>query len=76
MIGGPVLGASALPSSRVGGPAAFAWLRAARMLGIALYLPMLALAEVRVVHPDAAPLLAEQLNLAARPGSQSDDYRG
>jgi hypothetical protein len=33
----------------------------ARVLGIALYLPTLALAEVRAVRPDAAPLLADLL---------------
>lgn len=58
MIGGKVLDASALARRR---PAAFAWLRTARVVGIALYLPTLALAEVRAVRPDAAPLLADLL---------------
>jgi len=31
------------------------------MVGLALYLPTLALAEVRAVRPDAGPLLAEVL---------------
>lgn len=42
-------------------PAAFAWLRTARVLGIALYLPSFTLAEVRAIHPDTAPLVADLL---------------
>jgi hypothetical protein len=34
----------------------------ARLVGIALYLPRLALEEVRAVRPDAAPLLADLLS--------------
>ena len=61
MIGGKVLDASALAELARQRPAAFAWLRTARVLGIALYLPAFALAEVRAVRPDAAPLLADLL---------------
>lgn len=61
MIGGKVLDASALAEFARRRPAAFAWLRTARVMGIALYLPTLALAEVRAVRPDAAPLLADLL---------------
>ncbi|MGH3904050.1 MAG: hypothetical protein ACRDTE_07675 [Pseudonocardiaceae bacterium] len=61
MIGGKVLDASALAELARRRPAAFAWLRTARVLGIPLYLPTLALAEVRAVRPDAAPLLADLL---------------
>ena len=61
MIGGKVLDASALAELARRRPAAFAWLRTARVLGIALYLPAFALAEVRAVRPDAASLLADLL---------------
>ncbi|MGH3813181.1 MAG: hypothetical protein ACRDUV_12090, partial [Pseudonocardiaceae bacterium] len=61
MIGGKVLDASALAELARQRPAAFAWLRTARVLGIALYLPAFALAEVRAVRPDAAALLADLL---------------
>lgn len=46
MIGGKILDASALERRRA---ATFAWLRTARVLGIVLYLPAFALAEVRAV---------------------------
>jgi hypothetical protein len=61
VIGGKVLDASALAELARRRPAAFAWLRTARVLGIPLYLPAFALAEVRAVRPDAAPLLADLL---------------
>jgi predicted nucleic acid-binding protein len=61
VIGGKVLDASALAELARRRPAAFAWLRTARTLNIALYVPALALAEVRAVRPDAAPLLADVL---------------
>ena len=40
---------------------ALVWFDIAPTLGLALYVPSLALAEVRVVRPDAAPLLADLL---------------
>lgn len=61
MIGGKVLDASALAALARRRPAALAWFDTARLVGIALYLPTLALAEVRAVRPDAAPLLADLL---------------
>lgn len=39
-----------------------AWFATARTLNIALYVPALALVEVRAVRPDAAPQLAEVLS--------------
>ncbi len=62
MIGGKVLDASALAALARRWPAALAWFDTARLVGIALYLPTLALAEVRAVRPDAAPLLADLLS--------------
>ena len=62
MIGGKVLDASALAALARRRPAALAWFDTARLVGIALYLPTLALAEVRAVRPDAAPLLADLLS--------------
>lgn len=62
MIGGKVLDASALAALARRRPAALAWFDTARLVGIALYLPTLALAEVRAVLPDAAPLLADLLS--------------
>jgi predicted nucleic acid-binding protein len=62
VIGGKVLDASALAALARGRPAALAWFDTARLVGIALYLPTLALAEVRAVRPDAAPLLADLLS--------------
>ncbi|MGH3429458.1 MAG: hypothetical protein ACRDQZ_18140 [Mycobacteriales bacterium] len=61
MIGGKVLDASALAALARRRPAALAWFDTARLVGIALYLPRLALEEVRAVRPDAAPLLADLL---------------
>jgi len=56
VIGGKVLDASALAALARRRSAALAWFDTARLVGIALYLPTLALAEVRAVLPDAAPL--------------------
>lgn len=53
MIGGKVLDPSALAAYVRGSFAMDAWLVAATRTGIALYLPNLALAEVRAVYPDA-----------------------
>lgn len=61
MIGGKVLDASALAALARRRPAALAWFDTARLVGLALYVPTLALAEVRAVHPDAGPLIAEVL---------------
>ena len=61
MIGGKVLDASALAALARRRPAALAWFDTARLVGIALYLPRLALEEVRAVRPDAGPLLADLL---------------
>ncbi|MGQ0776539.1 MAG: hypothetical protein ACT4NY_19290 [Pseudonocardiales bacterium] len=58
MIGGKVLDASAFVRGRI---SAFAWFSTARRAGIVLYLPSLALAEVRAVRPDASEELAEAL---------------
>lgn len=62
MIGGKVLDASALAALARRRPAALAWFDTARLVGIALYVPRLALEEVRTVRPDAAPLLADLLS--------------
>lgn len=61
MIGGKVLDASALAALVRGHLAAIAWVATARQVGIALYVPSLALGEVRAVLPDAGPQLAELL---------------
>lgn len=61
MIGGKVLDASALAALARRRPAALAWFETARLVGLAFYVPTLALAEVRAVRPDAGPLLAEVL---------------
>jgi hypothetical protein len=58
VIGGKVLDASALVRGRV---SAAAWFATARAMSLPLYLPTLALAEVRAVRPDAGPQLAEVL---------------
>jgi hypothetical protein len=50
VIGGKVLDASALAALARRRPAALAWFNTARLVGIALYLPTLALAEVRAVR--------------------------
>ncbi|MGH3930090.1 MAG: hypothetical protein ACRDTF_08955 [Pseudonocardiaceae bacterium] len=61
MIGGKVLDASALAALVRGRVSAEAWFATARTLSLPLYLPALALAEVRAVRPDAGPELAEVL---------------
>lgn len=62
MIGGKVLDSSFVAALVRGSFAAGAWLDAARTMSIALYLPSLALTEVRAVRPDAGPQLAELLS--------------
>ncbi|MBN9795541.1 hypothetical protein DMP17_44290 [Pseudonocardia sp. TMWB2A] len=59
MIGGKVLDASALAALVRGHLGAVAWIATARQVGIALYLPSLALTEVRAVLPESGPQLAE-----------------
>ena len=59
MIGGKVLDASALAALVRGRVSAAAWFSTARTLSLPLYLPTLALAEVRAVRPDAGAQLAE-----------------
>ena len=59
MIGGKVLDASALAAPVRGRVSAAAWFSTARTLSLPLYLPTLALAEVRAVRPDAGAQLAE-----------------
>lgn len=59
MIGGKVLDASALAALVRGRLSAMAWFDTAWALSVPLYLPTLALAEVRAVRPDAVPKLAE-----------------
>lgn len=61
MIGGKVLDASALAALVRGRLSAVAWFATAKTTGLTLYLPTLALAEVRAVRPDAVPQLAEVL---------------
>lgn len=61
MIGGKVLDASALAALARRRVSALVWFDIAPILGLTLYLPGLALAEVRAVRPDAAPLLADLL---------------
>ena len=61
MIGGKVLDASALAALVRGRVSAAAWFATARAMSLPLYLPTLALAEVRAVRPDAGPQLAEVL---------------
>lgn len=61
MIGGKVLDASALAALVRGHLGALAWVATARQVGIALYIPSLALTEVRAVLLDAGPQLAELL---------------
>lgn len=58
---GKVLDASALASFVRGSVGAAAWFATMRTLSLPLYLPSLALAEVRAVRPDAGPELAELL---------------
>lgn len=59
MIGGKVVDASALAALVRGRMSAMAWFDTAWALSVPLYLPTLALAEVRAVRPDAVPRLAE-----------------
>lgn len=59
MIGGKVLDPSALAALVRGPLSAVAWFATARTLNLALYVPALALVEVRAVRPDAAAQLAE-----------------
>ena len=61
MIGGRVLDASALAALVRGRVSAAAWFATARALSLPLYLPALALAEVRAVLPGAGAQLAEVL---------------
>ncbi|HKR51370.1 MAG TPA: hypothetical protein VJT72_17665 [Pseudonocardiaceae bacterium] len=61
MIGGKVVDASALAALVRGRLSAMAWFDTAWALSLPLYLPTLALAEVRAVRPDAGPQLAEVL---------------
>lgn len=61
MIGGRVLDASALAALVRGRVSAEAWFATARALSLPLYLPALALSEVRAARPDAGPQLAEML---------------
>jgi predicted nucleic acid-binding protein len=61
VIGGKVLDASFVAALVRGSLAAGAWLDTARLVGLALYLPTLVLAEVRAVCPDAGGELAELL---------------
>lgn len=58
MIGGKVVDPSAL-AAHVGGSFAMAtWLAVAKELNIVLYVPALAMAEVRAVYPDAEAVLS------------------
>lgn len=59
MIGGKVLDASLIAAYVRGDLAAATWVDVARWSGIALYVPTLALEEVRAVMPDAGVELAE-----------------
>jgi len=61
VIGGKVVDASALAALMRGRMSAMAWFDTAWALSLPLYLPTLALAEVRAVRPDAVPGLAEVL---------------
>jgi hypothetical protein len=61
VIGGKVLDASALAALVRGRLSAVAWFATAKTTGLTLYLPSLALTEVRAVRPDAGPQLAEIL---------------
>lgn len=61
VIGGKVVDASALAALVRGRLAAVAWFAAAKTTGLTLYLPALAVAEVRAVRPDAGSEIAEAL---------------
>lgn len=58
---GKVLDASALAAFVQGSIAADAWFATVRVLSRPLYLPLLALTEVRAVRPDTGPELADLL---------------
>ncbi len=58
MIGGKVVDPSALAAHVGGSFAMAAWLAVANELGIVLYVPALAMGEVRAVYPDADALLS------------------
>ena len=61
MIGGKVVDPSAL-AAHVGGSFAMAtWLAVAKELSIVLYVPALAMVEVRAVYPDADAVLSRLL---------------
>jgi hypothetical protein len=61
VIGGKVVDASALAALVRGRISAMAWFDTAWALSLPLYLPTLALNEVRAVRPDAGAQLAEIL---------------
>ena len=61
MIGGKVVDASALAALARRRLSVLVWFDIAPELGLTLYVPSLALTEVRAVRPDAAPLLADVL---------------
>jgi hypothetical protein len=63
VIGGKVVDPSALAAYLQGSLAIDAWLATAAAEGIVLYLPALALAEVRAVYPDAEGWLSDLLSL-------------
>ncbi|MGH4021411.1 MAG: hypothetical protein ACRDT0_19710 [Pseudonocardiaceae bacterium] len=73
MIGGKVLDASALAALARRRYLALVWFDIASAPGLTLYVPSLALTEVRVVRPDSAPLLADVLS-APRPASSRADH--
>jgi hypothetical protein len=62
VISGKVVDTSALAALVHGRLSAVAWFAAAKTTGLTLYLPALALAEVRAVRPDAGSELAEALS--------------
>lgn len=61
MIGGKIVDASALAALIRGRISAVAWFNTARSVGSVLYLPALALTEVRAVRPETAAEIAEVL---------------
>lgn len=61
MIGGKVIDSSALAAYARGSVAMDAWLAVAAQVGLVLYLPALAMVEVRAVHPEAEPYLGQLL---------------
>lgn len=62
MIGGKVLDASAIAAYARHDLAAVTWIDVARTMNFALYLPSLALDEVRAVMPGAGPAIADLLD--------------